>query len=134
MDRIDWRNRRSQFSAAAYRWIDDAISGPLSRASNRELGGISQSLLIGEDEGTPLVAAAAVTDQEIREALQDAGEALKEAVEKLPPPYNAVIRKMYFESKPLADVARELKLSAQRVQYLHSRALRMLRRSVRALR
>src|SRR5205809_256688 len=58
---------------------------------------------------------------------QEENRALQEAIQKLPSPNDAVIRMMYFEGKPLGDVARELGLSAQRVQYLHSRALRMLR-------
>ena len=58
-------------------------------------------------------------------------EALKAAVRELPPPMDTVIQRMYFDGKTISDVAGELQLSSERVQYLHSRALRMLRRTMR---
>jgi RNA polymerase sigma factor (sigma-70 family) len=54
-------------------------------------------------------------------------QAILEAIKLLPTPHDVIIRRMYLDGQPLAEVARELRLSPQRVQYLHSRALRMLR-------
>src|SRR5919199_1868672 len=99
-----------------------AISGPLVRAKTRQIDCISLSLLIGEDEDTPLEDQIAAEGADAAETVidQESEQALREAVAQLPPPHDQIIRKMYFEGKPLDDVARELKLSAQRVQYLHS--------------
>jgi RNA polymerase sigma factor (sigma-70 family) len=128
--------RGVQFSTYAYRCIENKISSTVVRAKNRQVDCISLSLLIGEDEDTPLedqipdesaTAEATVIDQESHQALW-------EAVQQLPAPHDVIIRRMYLDGQPLAEVARELRLSPQRVQFLHSRALRMLRRHVRPLR
>jgi RNA polymerase sporulation-specific sigma factor len=137
--------RGAQFSTYAYRCIENQISSALARARNRQVDCISLSLLIGEDEDTPmedqifqksseyqdqalkLDAQTTVIDQASREVLE-------EAIARLPAPHDAIIRQMYFDGQSLTEVARALRLSPQRVQFLHSRALRMLRRHVRPLR
>jgi RNA polymerase sigma factor (sigma-70 family) len=140
--------RGVQFSTYAYRCIENAISGPLTRARRSQVDCISLSVLIGEEEDTPMedqLFSKAAEGSEYKDRSmslsaetavlgQEASDVLKAAVEELPPPHDAVIQKMYFEGKSLSDVARELQLSSQRVQYLHGRALRMLRRQVRSLR
>src|SRR5206468_2950483 len=75
--------RGVQFSTYAYRCIENAISGPLMRARNRQIDCISLSLLIGEDEDTPLEDQIPADSLDTAEAVigQESSEALKEAVQ-----------------------------------------------------
>jgi RNA polymerase sigma factor (sigma-70 family) len=137
--------RGAQFSTYAYRCIENQISGALTRARNRQVQCISLDVLIGEEEDTPMEEQIFSKSSEYQDQAmkldaqttvidQESHEALQEAVAKLPSPHDLIIKRMYFDGQALSDVARELRLSSQRVQFLHSRALRMLRRHVRLLR
>jgi RNA polymerase sigma factor (sigma-70 family) len=128
------------FSTYAYKCIENAIRGELERAHSHQSDGqgrtvecISINILIGEDEDTQL-------EDQIRDTGLDAEELvinrsnttmLQAAVERLPPEQCQIIWDVYFNQMSLAEVAQKMRRSPQRIQVLHSKALKMLRRSLR---
>jgi DNA-directed RNA polymerase specialized sigma subunit len=58
-------------------------------------------------------------------------EVLEKAMRLLPREEAEIMWDVYHHQMPLDDVARQRKLSPMRVQTLHARALRMLRRHLR---
>jgi RNA polymerase sigma factor (sigma-70 family) len=58
-------------------------------------------------------------------------EMLKEAIRVLPPQHAEIIWDVYQNEISLNEVARKMKLSPQRVQAIHSQALKMLRRRMK---
>jgi RNA polymerase sporulation-specific sigma factor len=128
-------SRGVAFSTYAYRCIQNQIVGALDRARNNQIECISMDVRIGEDEDTPL-------EDQIQDEGPDAEETvlqhddrlrLLEAIRQLDPPYSVIVEKVYFHEMPLTEVARELRMSAHRVQLLHTKALKMLRRRLLAV-
>jgi RNA polymerase sigma factor (sigma-70 family) len=129
------RNRGVAFSTYAYKCIQNQIIGALDRARSNQVECISMHVQIGEDEDTPL------EDQiedlngiDAEEAVLQMDDRLRllEAIRQLDPPYGVIIEKVYFHDMPLSEVARELRMSVHRVQTLHTKALKMLRRRLNA--
>lgn len=58
-------------------------------------------------------------------------EDLNEAIRRLPPQDAEIMRDVYHHGMTLNDVARKMDLSPQRVQAIHARALKMLRRRMK---
>jgi RNA polymerase sigma factor (sigma-70 family) len=58
-------------------------------------------------------------------------EDLNEAIRLLPPQDAEIIWDVYHHGMTLNDVARKMELSPLRVQAIHSRALKMLRRRMK---
>jgi RNA polymerase sigma factor FliA len=136
-------NRGVQFSTYAYRCIENAISGALERANTRQVDCVSLSILIGEDSDTPLEDQIAEKDALYGSGAMDAeetaidraeAEIMKEAIRLLPPQHGEIIWDVYYHQMPLNEVARKMKLSPQRVQAIHARALKMLRRRLKTQR
>lgn len=61
-------------------------------------------------------------------------EMLKEATRVLPPQHAEIILDVYQNEISLNEVARKMKLAPQRVQAIHSQALKMLRRRMKTQR
>lgn len=127
-------NRGVQFSTYAYRCIENAISGALERANTRQVDCVSLSILIGEDSDTPLEDQIADTalDAEETAIIRAQADELKDAIRLLPTQHAEIIWDVYFHQMPLNEVARKMKLSPQRVQAIHARALKMLRRRLKS--
>jgi RNA polymerase sigma factor (sigma-70 family) len=127
--------RGVKFSTYAYRCIQNQIVGALNRARNNQIECTSLQTYIGEDEDTQL-------EDQIQDLGIDAEEAalrqndhvrLLEAIQQLDPPYSEIVEKLYFHEMSPSEVARELGTSAHRVQLLHTKALKMLRRRLSAI-
>jgi RNA polymerase sigma factor (sigma-70 family) len=134
-------NRGVQFSTYAYRCIENAISGALERANTRQVDCVSLSILIGEDSDTPLedqiaedgrLFGVAALDAEETAIIRAQADELKDAIRLLPTQHAEIIWDVYFHQMPLNEVARKMKLSPQRVQAVHAKALKMLRRRLKS--
>jgi RNA polymerase sporulation-specific sigma factor len=129
-------SRGVAFSTYAYKCIQNQIVGALDRARTNEVQCTSLQILIGEDEDTQLedqFEDPNGIDAEEAVLLMDDRVRLLAAIRQLDPPYSAIIEKVYFHEMPLSEVARELRMSAHRVQTLHAKALKMLRRRLHTI-
>jgi RNA polymerase sigma factor for flagellar operon FliA len=137
-------SRGAAFSTYAYKCIVNAIRGELERARSHQTGSDGQTIeqislqhMIGPDG-----------DTELQEQIEDVNSPdaeemvisrfhraeLQEAVRGLPEQEAKVVWGVYFNQQPLNEVARSLRLSPQRVQMIHARALKKLRRRLHATR
>jgi RNA polymerase sporulation-specific sigma factor len=123
-------SRGVAFSTYAYKCIQNQIVGALDRAKTSQVECTSLQILIGEDEDTQLEDQIPDDGIDAEEAVlqHDDRERLLAAIRQLDPPYSTIIEKVYFHDVPLSEVARALKMSPHRVQTLHAKALKMLRR------
>jgi RNA polymerase sporulation-specific sigma factor len=122
------------FSTYAYKCIQNQIVGALDRARSNQIECVSLQILIGEDEDTQLEDQIEDKGIDAEEAVlqQDDRVRLLTAIRALDSPYCTIVEKVYFQETPITEVAREMRMSAHRVQTLHAKALKILRRRLHA--
>lgn len=122
------------FSTYAYKCIQNQIIGALDRAKTNEIECTSLQILISDDGDTTLEDQCPDLGEDAEETVlrNDTRRSLLEAIRQLDLPYSAIVEKFYFNEMSLVEVAQELRMSQHRVQLLHSKALKMLRRRLHA--
>lgn len=122
------------FSTYAYQCIKNQIVGALDRAKTSQIECTSLQILIGEDEDTQLEDQIPDDGVDAEETVlhHDDRRRLLAAIRQLDPPFSTIVENVYYHEMPLSEVARHLRMSPHRVQTMHAKALKMLRRRLHA--